>query len=122
MYFEASLYMGRTPLDLPTTGRTFSLSFFGYTIAVNVRTTPPKVQQVQPPKISRTLSSCPCAPAASGCIYPCNQEACTADTDILQKEKRLVEVDQPDTCNSNHTTPVPNTESTTELQESKASS
>ena len=122
MYFEASLYMGRAPLDLPITGRTFSLSFFGYTIAVNVCTTQSKVQQVQPQKISRTLSSYPCAPAASGCIYPCNREVCKADTDIPQTEKRSAEVDHPDTCNSNHTRQVPNTENTTELQESKSSS
>lgn len=114
MYFEAALYMGRAPLNLPETGRTFSVSVFGYIIALNVRTTPPKFQVKQQPKIDRTPSSCPCVPGTSGCIYPCNREVCKADTDTPQTEIQSVEEDRIDTCSNSRTTPSQGTENTEE--------
>ena len=122
MYFEASLFMGHTPLNLPEFGRTFSLSIFGYTIALNVCTTPVKVQKSPLRKIDRTLSSCPCVPVASECNDPCNQEVCKVDTNTRQTEIQSVEEDHTDTCNSNHTKPLQDTESTAEQSESTVSS
>lgn len=121
-YFEIAFYMGRTPMNLPVIGRTFSVKLFGYTIALNVRTEPKQHQESQQQETCRTSSSCPCVPEASCCTSPCNRGVCKVDTSTPQTEIQSVQEDRTDTDSDNHTTPSQDTENTAERQESTASS